>query len=145
MRLTLILMLINIIGYTQTKTDKEQVVEAINNYVDAFYLGDTTKIHQSISPSVVKYGFYVPKGKTEYVGEPMTFKEMIDYSKGVMERGPNAKVSGFPRGIEVFDVLDQTASGRLTAWWGVDFILLSKHKETWLITHVVWQSNPIKK
>src|SRR4051812_30412900 len=78
-------------------SDKDQVTEAIKNYVDAFYYGDTTKIHQSISPKVVKYGYYVPKDKKEYEGEAMSFKEMISYAARVNKRGPNPKVGQFPK------------------------------------------------
>jgi Putative lumazine-binding len=123
--------------------DKNQVTEAVRNYVDAFYYGDTTKIHQSISPSVVKYGYYIPKDKKEYEGEAMSFKEMIAYAARVNKRGPNPKVAQFPKEIAVYDVLDQTASAKLTAWWGSDYILLAKLNGKWMITHVLWQS-PVK-
>ncbi|MBC7790917.1 MAG: nuclear transport factor 2 family protein, partial [Anaerolineae bacterium] len=39
-----------------------------------------------------------------------------------------------------FDVLDQTASAKLTAWWGTDYLLLGKYDGKWMISHVLWQS-----
>jgi hypothetical protein len=47
-----------------------------------------------------------------------------------------------PYKIEIFDVLDQTASGRLIAGWGIDFILLARQNGNWMITHVLWQTPP---
>lgn len=124
----------------QAQNDRDEVTKAVRNYVDAFYYGDTTKIIQSISPAVVKYGYYIPKNKTAYEGEPMSYREMIDYAARVLKRGPSPKVEGFPKVIDVFDVLDQTASAKLTAWWGTDYILLAKHQGRWMITHVLWQA-----
>lgn len=136
----LFLMFTPFIGHAQS--DEVEVRNVVFNYVDAFYYGDTTKVHISISPEVVKYGYYVPKDKTEYVGEPMSFKEMVAYAARVGKRGASAKVKEFPREVKIFDVLDQTASAKLTAWWGTDFILLAKQQGKWKITHVLWQSLP---
>lgn len=129
---------------SQAQTDKEEVANAVKDYVDAFYYGDTSKIHRSISVNVVKYGYYIPKAKTIYEGEPMSFKEMIDYAAGVSKRGTSPNVEKFPKKIEVFDVQDQTASAKLTAWWGSDYLLLAKQNNRWMITHVLWQSPPPK-
>jgi len=129
---------------SQAQLSKEEVVNAVKDYVDAFYYGDTTKIHRSISVNVVKYGYYIPKAKTIYEGEPMSFKEMIDYAAGVKKRGVSPNVEKFPKKVDVFDVLDQTASAKLTAWWGTDYLLLAKLNDRWMITHVLWQSLPPK-
>ena len=123
---------------------QEEIINAVKDYVDAFYYGDTSKIHQSVAVNVVKYGYYMPKGKTIYEGEPMSFKEMIDYAAGVKKRGASPNVEKFPKKIEVFDLLDQTASAKLTAWWGSDYLLLSRINNRWMITHVLWQSPPPK-
>ncbi len=129
-------------GFAQS--ENALVTAAVRNYVDAFYYGDTTKIHASISMDIVKYGYYIPKGKTTYEGEPMSFKEMIAYAERVRKRGPNPKVDQYPKVIDVFEVQDQTAAAKLTAWWGTDYILLAKVQEQWKITHVLWQSPPPK-
>ena len=123
---------------------QEEIVNAVKDYVDAFYYGDTSKIHQSVAVNVVKYGYYIPKGKTIYEGEPMSFREMINYAAEVKKRGISPNVEKFPKKIEVFDLLDQTASAKLTAWWGSDYLLLSRINNRWMITHVLWQSPPPK-
>ena len=127
------------------QSSHEEVSNAVKDYVEAFYYGDTAKIHQSVSRDVVKYGYYIPKGKTVYEGEPMSFQEMINYAANVKKRGVNPNVEKFPKKIEVLDVQDQTASAKLTAWWGTDYLLLAKLQGHWMITHVLWQSQPPKK
>lgn len=136
----LLLIFCSFLAYAQTA--KDEVTNAVKDYVDAFYYGDTSKIHRSISTNVVKYGYYIPKAKTIYEGEPMSFREMIDYATGVNKRGVSPNVEEFPKKIEVFDVQDQTASAKLTAWWGTDYLLLAKLNDRWMITHVLWQSPP---
>ena len=42
----------------------------------------------------------------------------------------------------VFDVLDKTASAKLTAEWGVDYFHLAKVGGKWQIMYVLWQSPP---
>jgi Putative lumazine-binding len=137
--LFLILALVTINCYGQD--DKQLVNDAVLDYVEAFYLGDTTKILRSISPSVVKYGYYRKKDATAYDGEPMSFREMLDYATNVGKR-KNPNVEKYVKKIEVLDYQDQTASAKLTAWWGTDYILLAKLNGKWMITHVLWQSPP---
>ncbi len=68
---------------------------------------------------------------------------MIDYASSVNKRGASPNVVKFPKQIDILDAQDQTASVKLTAWWGTDYILLSKVNNKWMITHVLWQSSPM--
>ena len=137
--LIIVLSIVTIGSYGQH--DKQLVNDAVLDYVDAFYGGDTTKILRSISPSVVKYGYYRKKDATTYEGEPMSFREMLDYATSVGKK-KNPNVDKYVKKIEVLDYQDQTASAKLTAWWGTDYILLAKLNGKWMITHVLWQSPP---
>jgi hypothetical protein len=44
--------------------------------------------------------------------------------------------------VEVYDVQNQTASAKLTAFWGTDYLLLGKYDGKWMISSVLWQSPP---
>ena len=135
--------------------DAEGVTRAARDYLEGFYEGDSTKIVRSISPTVVKYGYYVPKGDSTYHGEAMTFAEMLDYVRKVKARGRPVPASA-PRqvvALEVLDqvaaakvvaleVLDQVAAAKVVAWWGTDFLHLARIDGRWMITQVIWQSPP---
>jgi hypothetical protein len=121
--------------------DAEGVTRAARDYLEGFYEGDSTKIVRSISPTVVKYGYYVPKGDSTYHGEAMTFAEMLDYVRKVKARGRPVPASA-PRQVSLFEVLDQTATAKVVAWWGTDFLHLAKIDGRWMITQVIWQSPP---
>ena len=45
-----------------------------------------------------------------------------------------------PKDIVVYEAQDQTASAKLTATWGTDYLLLGKFDGKWMITHVLWQT-----
>ena len=124
--------------------EKEKVSNAVLDYVDAFYYGDTSKIIRSISPDVVKYGYYRKKDATAYSGEPMSYRQMLDYATAVKKRNNPAASDKHVKKIEVLDQQDQTAAAKLTAWWGTDYLLLSKINGNWMITQVLWQSPPVK-
>jgi hypothetical protein len=71
----------------------------------------------------------------------MPWPEFHAYANRVKARRSFAPATA-PKDIIVFDVLDQTASAKLTAYWGVDYLLLAKRDGRWMVTHVLWQSPP---
>jgi hypothetical protein len=44
--------------------------------------------------------------------------------------------------IQVLDVLDQTATAKIRAQWGVDYMQLAKFDGTWKIINIIWQTHP---
>jgi hypothetical protein len=36
------------------------------------------------------------------------------------------------------------ASAKVTAWWGIDYVLLSKQGDKWIIEQVLWEGPPAK-
>ena len=67
---------------------------------------------------------------------------MVQYAVNESKKTTKAKW-GSREKVEIYDIQDQTASGKITAWWGTDFILLEKVKERWMIRMVLWQG-PLK-
>jgi hypothetical protein len=125
----------------QANTDRAAVERAVLDYVEGFYEGDTTKLVRSVHPDVTKYGYYIPRDSTRYLGEAMPFAEFLAYARGIKARGRPAPADA-PKRVEVFDVQNQTASAKLTAWWGTDYLLLAKYDGRWMIRQVLWQSPP---
>ena len=131
-------------SYRSAASDKKLVADAVMDYVDAFYFGDTSKITRSISPDVKKWGYSRKKEDNTYVGMAMSYQEMINYVLRVKAKNDIAAAEKLYKKVEVLDYQDQTASAKVTAWWGTDYILLGKHNGKWMITHVLWQSPPVK-
>jgi hypothetical protein len=121
--------------------DREAVQRAVLDYVEGFYEGDSTKLVRSIRPEFYKYGFYWMADSSKYVGMQMTWQAAMGYARRVKERNNPAPPTA-PKVVQVFDVTDQTASAKLTAMWGIDYLLLGKYNGQWMISHVMWQSPP---
>ena len=96
------------------------------------------RFHRSISPNVVKYGYYRHNDSTNFApGRLMTPQQMKDLA---MRLKYNSSVNRNIRKVEVLDVLDKTAAAKVTAWWGTDYLQLAKLDGKWVIVHILWQS-----
>ncbi len=125
----------------QQGDDGEAVRRAALDYVEGFYEGDTTKLQRSVRPEVVKYGFYREESAATYQGVRMSFQEMLDFANRVRTSGRHPPASA-PKLVTVLDVQDQTATAKVVAWWGTDYLQLAKYDDRWMILHVLWQSAP---
>ena len=137
----LMLLAVALPARAQSAADSAGVRAAVEDYVNGFYEGDSTKHARSIRPDVFKYGFYIPRDSTRYVGEQMTRPQFDDYTRRFRARGTPTPATA-PREIRLLDVLDQTAAAKLTAWWGVDYLLLGKYDGRWMVSSVLWQTPP---
>ena len=128
----------------QTDGEREAVKRAAMDYLEGFYNGDSTLIVRSIHPEVRKIGYYKEKGKTSFSNEPMSFAEMNAYANNFKKSGKTTPASA-PRQVDIFEVADQTASAKVTAWWGIDYLHLAKYNDKWMIVNVMWQEPPAKR
>jgi hypothetical protein len=127
-------------SFAQTDTDREAVRQAALDYVEGVYEVDATRIERSVHPDLVKRGFYIKKGETTYSFSPMTFTELVNLAKTYNKTGRVPKDA--PKEVVVLDVLDQTASVKVVAVWGVDYMHLAKYDGKWMIVNILWQSPP---
>jgi hypothetical protein len=121
-----------------TPEDREAVRRAVLDYVEGFYEGDSLKLARSVRPEVYKYGFFKRADAARYAGMQMTWPGFFEYARGVKANNRQAPATA-PKTIDIYDVQDQTASVKLTAFWGTDYMLLGKYDGKWMISHVLWQ------
>jgi len=126
---------------TATAADRDEVRRAALDYLEGFYEGDSAKLVRSVRPNVFKYGFWLPRDSTKYAGEQMTWPEFLDYARKVKQNNRPAPATA-PKRVEVYDVQNQTAAVKVTAFWGTDYLLLGKYDGKWMISSVMWQSPP---
>jgi hypothetical protein len=122
--------------------DSAGVRSAVADYVEGFYQGDTSRFLRSIRPEVFKYGFSRSPSGT-YQGMQMRWPEFHDFANRV-KSGAVKTPANAPKEIVLLDVADQTAAAKVTAWWGIDYLLLARTDGRWMIYHVMWQSPPCK-
>lgn len=126
----------------QTGEDKTGIERALLNYVEGFYEGDTVKLMESLKPNMYKIGYWKNKtsGSYDYDGQ-MTYAQAIAYSREVLMKKNFAKPNAIKK-VEVLDISQYTASGKVYAWWGIDYILLSRQGNKWMIEQVLWEGPP---
>lgn len=121
------------------QSEKDQVSRACLNYLEGFYEGDTIKLIESLKPTLHKYGLMKDPSTGKYAPDGyMTYRQALNYAKSVLKSkrfpGPDA-----PKKVEVLDISNAIASAKVTAWWGVDYILLTKLNGKWMIEQVLWE------
>ncbi len=125
-------------------TKDEAAVEAcVLDYVQGFYTADVERIERALSEDVKKMGYWRPEGESKYSDAAhMTFEQAKKLAATWNADGKQGK--DLPYEIELFEVVDKTASAKVTAKWGMDYFHLVKEGEAWKIHHVLWQSAPLK-
>jgi hypothetical protein len=127
----------------QTDADREAVRQAALDYVEGIYNVDPSRIERSVHPKLAKLGFYRPPADDAYrPGSAMTFERLVEIAKNYNKEGKLPKDA--PKEVTILDLLDQTASVKLVAEWGVDYMHLAKFDGKWMIVNVLWQSPPKK-
>lgn len=126
----------------QESADRLAAEKAMMNYLEGFYEGDTLKLAESLRPGLYKTGYWKNKsnGKYEFDGR-MTYDEAIQYARNVLIK-KNFTKPGSPKKVEVLDISKHTAAGKVYAWWGSDYILLSRQDGRWMIDQVLWEGPP---
>ena len=143
--LTLALLLFVVpVAAQDANADREAVRQAVLDYVEGIYNVEPARIERSVSPNLAKMGFYRPPTETAYrPGRSMAFQQLVEIAKNFNKEGKLRKDA--PKDIEIYDVMDQTATVKLTADWGIDYMHLAKIDGKWMIVNVLWQSHPPKK
>jgi hypothetical protein len=125
------------------QVDPEGVRRAALDYLEGFYEGDSAKLVRSVRPDVRKVGYFKNRGATAYEAEAMSYAEMIAYANNFKKNGRTTPASA-PREVIVGEVNDQTATAKVVAWWGIDYLQLARYNGKWMIVNVMWQSPPPK-
>jgi hypothetical protein len=88
-------------------------------------------------------GLYRPDDSKEYrLPGVMTFEQLRALAGSWNADG--AQGADLTYEVEVLDALDVTASAKLSAKWGVDYMHLVKSEGRWKILQILWQSHPPK-
>lgn len=126
----------------QTAADSAGVREAALDYINSIYNADTSLVYRSVRPELAKRGYYIPRNATAYANEPMTFAELVETAR--TWNASKKDTSAWPKEVKLLDIMDQTASAKVTVRWGIDYMHLAKYDGKWMIVNILWQSPPRK-
>ena len=119
-----------------------KVKASIEDYLLALYDVDTSRIENSVDTSLRKIGYWFDKENDVYRDNlEMTYGQLHRLSGNWNAEGDRIDENS-PRDIEIHEINDKTAVGKLTAEWGIDYFQLANVDGNWKIMNVLWQSHP---
>mgnify|MGYP000162112332 CR=1 FL=1 len=122
--------------------DKTLVQSALEDYVNALYEVKPELIERSVDTTLRKIGYWYDDKSGEYKDNlPMTYQQLYDLA-GKWNKDGKQVTADSPKKIEIYEVNDKTATGKLTAEWGIDLFQLAKVNGQWKIMNIIWQSTP---
>lgn len=122
--------------------DEKAVHKAAMDYLDGLYKADTSYIVRSIHPELRKRGYWFNKKIDTYSGaSDMTYEQLMKLTKRWNKDGSRANENSVKE-VTVFEVLDKTATAKVTAVWGIDYMHMVKLDGKWLVMNILWQSPP---
>ena len=129
---------------TQSADDREAVRQAMLDYVEGIYNVQPERLERSVHPDMVKRGYYRKQASdTDFFFAPMTREQLITLSAN-WNKERKRPIDRYPKDAIVYDVVNQTASGKVVAMWGIDYMHLAKHEGRWKILNILWQEPPPK-
>ncbi|CAN5729099.1 hypothetical protein BH18ACI5_BH18ACI5_30120 [soil metagenome] len=132
-------------GHAQSAAtaEKEAVRAAAMDYLDALYQAKPELIARSVHTDLSKRGYYRKEGETQFTNTPMSYQRLFDLA-GTWNKDGKRAIDKAPKEVVVFEVLNQTASAKVTALWGIDYMHLAKYDGKWKIVNILWQEPPTK-
>ena len=140
MKATIVLLLTLASAMAFAGSDREAVERAVLDYVESVEQGRPEWIERSVHHDLAKFGFHRGKSETEFRVIPMTYDGLVELAGDMKAKGYVPEDA--THSVKIFEVLDQTASVKLTAFWGIDYMHLAKYDGKWKIVQVLWQSAP---
>ena len=129
-------------GSSQPAGDRAAVEQAALDYVEGIYTSDVSRIERSVHPQLTKRGFWRESPTLPWGPQTtMSYEQLVS-----LTRTWNAKKDKDTsvKKVDVYEVLDQTASAKVTAMWGIDYLHLAKYDGRWKIVNILWQAHPVK-
>lgn len=125
-------------------SDEKLVYAAAKDYLDGLYGVDSTKIIRSVDPELTKLGMWYSDDEKAWYGPGlMTYDQLVSLSAKWNQNGDQADKDS-PYDIQILDIESKTASAKVTAVWGIDYMQLVKRDGKWKILNILWQSMPDK-
>lgn len=123
--------------------DKAAVEEAVMNYAKGFIYAKPELLEKALHPSLRKIGWTKQRAATIYKEHTLTYTRAMEVAKTFDISRADKRIAKTK--ITVQDILPKIASVKIEAFWGIDYMQLSKDADgNWKIYNVIWQSWPAK-
>ena len=126
-------------GQAQTSSDAEAVRQTLLAYVQSLYDGHVDTLKASVHKDARKIGFVRSEGEMYYRRVDTDRGDMEEYARAIGRGG--GQPGDRTQEIVVLDLQDQTAVAKVTVAWGMEYALLAKDEERWVIVGILWQQS----
>lgn len=120
-------------AYVAPEEDVKAVRQAVLDYVEGLYFVDSSRIERGVSPGLAKLG--VGRGSeppSSVTDHRMSYAKLLDLAANWNKDGSEAPPDAV-KDMIIYEVLDYTASVKLIASWGIDYMHLAKYDSTCVI------------
>lgn len=123
----------------QPVQDEAAIQQVLTDYVRSIYEVDTSLVYIVADTTLQKSGHYYSRKSGEWSYSNMSFEELVNTAARYNRSG---HIPGnAPAKVEIFDTGSRTASAKVEAIWGFDYVLLSQDDwGQWRMDKVLWQS-----
>lgn len=139
----LILTLVNLVSFAQTKQDTTAIKQATLDYIESQHSPNPAQMERALHPRMVKRTFW----KDKATGKDYLRETSADFMT-LLAESYNLKGDKFPtspkKEVKLLDISERTASVKLIADDWIDYMHLVKLNGTWKIVNVLWQYNDVK-
>jgi proline iminopeptidase len=119
--------------------DERDIRQVLTQYVRSIYEADSSLVYAVTDTTLQKSGHFYSGRSGQWGYSDMTFGQLVQTADRYNRRGQIPE--GAPNNVEVFDISSQTASAKVSAIWGFDYVLLSQDEwGKWRMDKVLWQS-----
>jgi hypothetical protein len=118
---------------------RRSVIQAAQEYVAAMYGADSGIMDNCLHENFVKYGYYW-KGSTESFSDMtrITRDQMVQIAR---DWNKNQWVPADPpKDVNLLDIQENIAVVKLTAYWGVEYLHITKADSAWKIIQILSQN-----
>lgn len=120
--------------------ERAAVERAVLDYAESLYERKPELVDRGVHPELAKRGFG-RNADGAYRESTMTFAQLRSLADRWNAQG-RVNPATARKQVVVLDLLDQTASAKLVAEWGIDYLHLAKYDGEWKIVNVLWQVEP---
>ena len=115
------------------------IESAAMDYLDGIYDVRPRFIERSVHPAAVRIGLSRDSEDSPFGSPTKINYDQIFELAGSYNRDGHIPDNA-PRDVKVLDVVDVTASARVTTHWGFDYLQLVQVDDEWMIISILWQT-----
>ena len=119
--------------------NRRSVLNVAQDYIEAMYNADVGRMEEILHTDIVKKGFYW-KNKDQQFSEmtSITKAQLIQITKDWNKS--DWLPADAPKDVSILDIQEKIAIVKVTAYWGIDYLHISKIDDDWFIIQILSQN-----